>query len=339
MELQINQKFKELIPPLEQNEYFKLQSSLMDEGCREALITWNGVIVDGHTRYEICKNFNIPFKTVEKSFENEDAAVEWIMFNQLARRNLNDVQRGRIALKLKESIAARAKEKQYQGTNQYSLSADLPEASEPIDTRKELAKIAGIGERTLSKIEKVDKEAPAPIREAMGKSISIDKAAKLNTALKDTPEAERDNEAKRLLAEGLAEKAEPLSDEEKMVKALSIMISAATVGSGYITEDCVDVYIKRTSAIVTDVAANIDGEIAWLLKLKELFLKRNTVSVDTITDDSHNAEIANEDAATEDGENDDPATEDGADDDFESEDANNSADDDNDDDPPYDDEN
>ncbi|MDR1093287.1 MAG: hypothetical protein LBL66_03975, partial [Clostridiales bacterium] len=129
----------------------------------------------------------------------------------------------------------RARENQYRGVNQYSLSANLPEAASPVDTRKELAKIAGLGERTLSKIEKVDLEAPAPIRDAMGKTISIDKAARLNTALKQTPENGRDAEARRLLLAELAKKEAKIYREEKIVKKVFNIISAATMDYEYIT--------------------------------------------------------------------------------------------------------
>jgi transcriptional regulator with XRE-family HTH domain len=245
------------------------------------------------------------------------------MFNQLARRNLTDAERGRIALKLKESTSARARENQSlaggdkKSEDAKSLPQNFANPILPMETRKELAKIAGVSHTTLAKIEKVDKEAPAPIREAMGKSISIDKAAKLNTALKDTPEAEREDEAKRLLSE--AQNNEH-SDEEKIFKALHNIISPATIDYGYVTDGCVDIYVKKSTAPVTEIAADIDGKIVWLQKLKELFLKRDTVSAATVNDDSHNGEIINGDSTTENSVDDAPATEDVADDDCESED-------------------
>jgi hypothetical protein len=110
MELRINNKFKDLIPPLDFEEYENLRESLKNEGCRDSIIVWNGVIVDGHNRYELCKELRIPFNAFEKSFESEDDVLLWIMKNQLSRRNLCDVERGRLALKMKDIIAARARE-------------------------------------------------------------------------------------------------------------------------------------------------------------------------------------------------------------------------------------
>jgi len=93
-ELRINKKFEELIPPLNADEYEELYQSIKTEGCRDAIITWNDTIVDGHNRYGICKKLNIPFNTLEKMFDDDDIALEWIMRNQFARRNLIDVERG-----------------------------------------------------------------------------------------------------------------------------------------------------------------------------------------------------------------------------------------------------
>lgn len=46
-------------------------------------------MIDGHNRYEICQKHGIEFKTVEKEFENRDVVIDWIINNQLGRRNLS----------------------------------------------------------------------------------------------------------------------------------------------------------------------------------------------------------------------------------------------------------
>lgn len=274
MELQINPKFKDLIPPLDSDEYENLRESLINEGCRDALITWDGVIVDGHNRYEICRELDIPFNTLEVNFESEDDALFWIMQNQLSRRNLSDVERSRITLKLKDNIAARAKINMLsvQNNNAGAALANLPKLVEPVNTRKELARIAGVGERTLAKIEKVDNEAPAPIRAAMGKTLSIDKAARFNNFLQQVPEDKREAEAERLLAE-FKQKEEQINREEKISKILCNIISAATIDYEYLTDECVEIYLKRSPSTIPKLIADIDFEISLLKKLKGLFLK------------------------------------------------------------------
>lgn len=47
-ELQVDNDFASLIPQLNDDEYSRLEQSILNEGCRDPIITWNGIIVDGH---------------------------------------------------------------------------------------------------------------------------------------------------------------------------------------------------------------------------------------------------------------------------------------------------
>lgn len=93
MKLKINEELKTLIPPLKEDEYNLLEQSLINEGCRDSLITWDDTIVDGHNRYEICTKNGIPFETEDRDFENIEAVKDWMDANQLGRRNLTNDQR------------------------------------------------------------------------------------------------------------------------------------------------------------------------------------------------------------------------------------------------------
>ncbi|MBR3245871.1 MAG: hypothetical protein IKF90_24715 [Parasporobacterium sp.] len=89
----IDDGFKNLIRPLYKQEYLQLEENLLAYGCREPIAIWNGVIVDGHNRYEICTRHNIPFETEEMPFECREEAIAWICANQLGRRNLTEETR------------------------------------------------------------------------------------------------------------------------------------------------------------------------------------------------------------------------------------------------------
>jgi ParB-like chromosome segregation protein Spo0J len=168
-ELKINEEFKNLIPPLTKEEYKGLEKSLLEEGCRDALVTWNGTIVDGHNRYELCQKHGIDFDVVEKEFENENAAKTWIIQNQLARRNLPKYVYGELVLQLEPLLAKEAKQNQIQHkVINSSLSANSPKVTNKltgIDRRKELAKAAGIGENTISRIKNISEKAPEEIKQ------------------------------------------------------------------------------------------------------------------------------------------------------------------------------
>ena len=92
-DLIIDPEFAALIPPLTPDEFSGLEKSILEEGCRDALIVWGNIIVDGHNRFNICSKHNIPYRTEYRDFPNREAAMLWMLQNQLSRRNLNDFQR------------------------------------------------------------------------------------------------------------------------------------------------------------------------------------------------------------------------------------------------------
>ena len=87
--LKINEEFQSLIPPLTEGELILLTETIIEDGCRDALIVWNGFIVDGHNRYKICQEHDITFNTTEMAFDDVEAVKDWIDKNQLSRRNLS----------------------------------------------------------------------------------------------------------------------------------------------------------------------------------------------------------------------------------------------------------
>lgn len=177
----IREDFKALIPPLSQDERSELEQSILDYGCRDALLTWQGWIIDGHNRYEICLGNGIHFETSEMDFYDEDAVKIWMIRNQFGRRNLDAYTRAKLAIELKGLFSAKAKERQKGGQGGVLLSAILPEAS--IDTRAELAKISGTSEGTIAKVERIQRDATPEVKEALQKQeISINQAYIQTTA-------------------------------------------------------------------------------------------------------------------------------------------------------------
>jgi len=174
-EIKIDDEFKTLIPPLTSDEFEQLEQNIIAEGCREPLIIWDGFIVDGHNRYEICNKHGIKFETVEKIFESKSHAKEWIIRNQFGRRNLIPFQRAELALTLKDVITARAREnlhksggdKKSENAKSGCQNSDNP--IEPIDTKKELAKIAGVSHDTIWKVGKIQEKATPEEKEALQK--------------------------------------------------------------------------------------------------------------------------------------------------------------------------
>lgn len=128
-ELIIDEGFKNLIRPLYRQEYLQLEQNILDVGCYTPITTWNGVIVDGHNRYEICTRHNIPFEIKEIDFDCREEAIAWICANQLGRRNLTEETRKfLIGLQYENEKIANNK-RNAKGINQYSTDVDYSVAS------------------------------------------------------------------------------------------------------------------------------------------------------------------------------------------------------------------
>jgi hypothetical protein len=178
--IQIDEEFKALIPPLSAEERAQLEANIIAEGCRDAIVTWRGVIVDGHNRHEICTRNGIDYRTVERDFDTRDDVKLWIVQNQFGRRNLPAYERARLALVIKPIIAAKAKANEVAGGGDKKSGcqiSDNPIVIAPIDTKKELAAVAGVSHDTIAKVERIERDAPAEMKQALSRGdISINQA-------------------------------------------------------------------------------------------------------------------------------------------------------------------
>ena len=100
--LQIKEEFKNLIFKLKDSEYKELEKSCLEYGIRDAIVTWQGYIIDGHNRYEIAQKHNLDYKTIEMQFDSDNLVMLWMIHNKKSRRNLNDYQKGLLSKKQKE---------------------------------------------------------------------------------------------------------------------------------------------------------------------------------------------------------------------------------------------
>jgi len=78
-------EFQRLSPILDLDTYALLEKNMLEFGCRDALVTWNGILIDGYERYRICMEYDIPFHTVSMDFASRDEVIIWIIKNQVER--------------------------------------------------------------------------------------------------------------------------------------------------------------------------------------------------------------------------------------------------------------
>lgn len=186
----------ELLPPLSGEQLAALEKDILQNGCYAPIIVNEDlVVVDGHNRQQICTRHDLPYKMAVFAFDDLLEAKQWALDTQKGRRNLDKWELGKIALKLRPEIEARAKENMSLGGQAYKPSeeglttlSNLP----PVNTRRELADSVGIGEVTMGKIMQIDEHAPAAVKEALDKrELSVNQGYQITRQVQDLPEDEQ----------------------------------------------------------------------------------------------------------------------------------------------------
>ena len=157
----IDEEFRSLIPPLSEDEFKQLEENCKKDGILDSLKTWKGILIDGHNRYKIAMKWDMPYAIDEMYFKSRDEVVRWIILNQFGRRNLSAYDRSVLALKLKPIIKEKAKAKQSEAGGAVRQKSDKAE----IDTKKELAKVAGVSHDTIHKVETIEAKASEPVKQ------------------------------------------------------------------------------------------------------------------------------------------------------------------------------
>lgn len=184
MTITIKDTLRAYIDPLSADEYAALERSLLAEGCRDALVLWGDVLVDGHNRYAICQKHGIPFNVTQHSaFRSMDDVYLWMIDNHLGRRSISDFQRGVLALRKKEILAARTPPAaSSEPGRDTSEAAPGSAGSGPAWTREALARAAKVSSTTLGQIEKIQKTAaPELVGAVKSGMVSINAAAAVAT--------------------------------------------------------------------------------------------------------------------------------------------------------------
>lgn len=177
MNISVNDDLLAYIDPLTSDEHDALERSLLNEGCRDALVLWGEVLVDGHNRYGICRKHGIPFNTVQnQQFKSIDDVHLWMIDQHLGRRSVSDFQRGVLALRKRDILATRAPTPP---SDYLTQESQPPLASfDPLITRESIAKVARVSSNSIGQIEKIQKSAtPELLAAVKSGSISINAAA------------------------------------------------------------------------------------------------------------------------------------------------------------------
>lgn len=181
MHLKENQEYKALLPRMNLEEYEALKESIRTEGQHlPIVVNSNNVILDGYTRYDICKELQIVPKTVVKDFDNELLEKMFVIDSNLIRRHLNDIQKGRLAKEKEKLYKQIAKENMKKGGKGVPIETPLVRASQ------QAAKDVGLSLSTYERIKGIlDKGTPELIEKVERGEESIFGATKIIESWED----------------------------------------------------------------------------------------------------------------------------------------------------------
>ncbi|WP_431509845.1 plasmid replication/partition related protein [Variovorax sp. DAIF25] len=189
MNIVVNEELKAYIDPLTPEEHEALERSILTEGCRDALVLWGDVLVDGHNRYAICQKHGLPFQTVQNTrFQSIEDVHLWMIDQHLGRRSISDFVRGVLALRKKDIVTERRARTASASSATADADASTSSAASsddtsvpppaPLNSREAIAKAARISSTQVQMIEKIQKQAtPEVVAAVKSGTISINAAA------------------------------------------------------------------------------------------------------------------------------------------------------------------
>ncbi len=234
-EIVVLPELKAYIDPLTPDEYDALERSILDEGCRDALVLWGNVLVDGHNRFGICQKHGLPFKTIQNErFQNMEDIHLWMIDQHLGRRSVSDFQRGVLALRKREIIAERraaaaaavnaakaesSAEAPWDGDTNPAVAqalANTPKVpDQALDTREALARAARLSAGQVKMIETIqEKAAPEVVAAVKAGELTLNAAAVVATLPMEEQQAVAAEGA-----EGLKQAAKRVREAKKKPKA------------------------------------------------------------------------------------------------------------------------
>ena len=166
MILTINPVYQKLVPSVSEDEYKSIKQSIKDSGLwLPIIVTPKGIILDGHTRYQICQELKITPKHAERNFENELLEKRFVIESNLKRRQLNDFQKSELGIPLLEIENELAQQRKEQGTTLASNEAK-GKSTEKVSNQ------IGISRSTFERAKKIIEKAPEETKEILrlGKS-------------------------------------------------------------------------------------------------------------------------------------------------------------------------
>jgi ParB-like chromosome segregation protein Spo0J len=165
-----------IFPEMSDEEFDALRDDIGQHGQRDAIVLWDGQILDGRHRMQACLTLGIEpkFRTVEMTWEHAKA---FVLSVNLTRRHLDASQRAIIASRMATLEKGRPATKENPLIKGFSM------------TQEQAADALGVSVTMVEKARRVEKTAaPEVVAAAERGEISLHKAGKFTAAVPDKAE-------------------------------------------------------------------------------------------------------------------------------------------------------
>ena len=175
----VDEEFAALIAPLSSEEYQQLEANLIAEGCRDALVVWRGLLLDGHNRLAICNSHGIAYDTTEIDLPDRENAKLWIEENQIGRRNLSNDQQAAVAYRIMQRRVSISKKQRAAkaGASHGSARISVVHVSHQDEStprqRERTAKAHGVSTRKIREIAALAKTDPDIVSRIVNGEVSL----------------------------------------------------------------------------------------------------------------------------------------------------------------------
>jgi DNA modification methylase len=225
IKIKIDPEFRDLIPPLSADELRMLEASIASEGrAVTPLIVWQGTLVDGHNRHAICTRLGLPFETEQLNGDRTRSDIKvWIIEHQLARRNISQFERARLALRLEDELKAQGLERKRDAGRTHGLGREVFHNYEkphlhPHNTLQSVAQAAGVSHNQVHRVKKIEEAA----RDGRLDTTTVDKLRSGDTTINKVFSELRKEERRVALRQreaDLRSKAEQSTDKSVVIRA------------------------------------------------------------------------------------------------------------------------
>lgn len=299
-DLKVDEEFKDLLSVLTPEELEKLENSILQYGMLDPIKIWQEpdtgewIIIDGHNRYNILKKHNIDWHywqdyKIMGELETREDVKQWMLEQQLGRRNLSPEEKYDIVQKFKDMFQKRAKENQSAGGKGIS---NLRE----VNVQKEMARATGVSVGSYYKLDYVKKYGSKEINQQLhDKEISIDKAYQMVKNPKSTekesitPEQKiiefdnRMNEIDKEISSLRTERETLMRRRRSLFESLDIPCELRYeffieddnfMGLGYLFRNCrfyIEVSGKKQILLECGVYSNESPDRIWLMQIPEKY--------------------------------------------------------------------